>query len=73
MRLTMVPQAPLNDSYFYRIEAATKQQGYTILINKVLLIMGFAGAVIQQKRIGKKCVRFAFGYHNYCAFTFSFS
>lgn len=25
MRLTMVPQAPLNDSYFYRIEAETKQ------------------------------------------------
>lgn len=35
-----------------------RQQGYTILINKVLLITCSAGAVILRKRIVKKCVRF---------------
>lgn len=51
MRLTMVPWTPLNNSYSYRIQ--TEQQSYTILINKVLLIMFSAGAVILQKRIVK--------------------
>lgn len=51
MRLTMVPKTPLNDSYSYRIQ--TKHQSCTILINKVLLIMCSAVAVIQQKRIVK--------------------
>lgn len=51
MRLTMVPKASLNDSYFYSIQA--NNRGYTILINKVLLIMCSAGAVILQKRILK--------------------
>ena len=51
MRLTMVPKASLNDSYFYRIQSETKQQGYTMLINKVLFIMFSAGAVILRKRI----------------------
>ncbi len=73
MRLTMELQASMNDSYFYTIQAETKQQDYTILINKVLLKMGFAGAVILQKRIVEKCFRFVFWYHNYCASTFSFS
>lgn len=53
MRLTMVPKASANDSYSYRIQSQSKQQGYTILINKVLLIMCSAGAVILQKRIVK--------------------
>lgn len=51
MRPTMVPRTPLNDSYSYRIQ--TEQRSYTILINKVLLIMFSAGAVILQKRIVK--------------------
>lgn len=60
MRLTMVPKAPLNDSYSYRIQAETKQQGYTMLINKVLLIMCSTGAVILQKEDWEKCVRLGF-------------
>lgn len=47
----MVPKTPLNDSYSYRIQ--TKHQSCTILINKVLLIMCSAVAVILQKRIVK--------------------
>lgn len=62
MRLTMVPKAPLNDSYSYRIQAETKQQGYTILINKVLLIMCSAGAVILQKRIVKNVLGWGLGF-----------
>lgn len=53
MQLTVVSKAQLNDSCSYRIQAETKQQGYTMLINKVLLIMCSAGAVILQKRIVK--------------------
>ena len=59
MRLTMVPKASLNDSYFYRIQA--NNRGYTILINKVLLIMCSAGAVILQKRIVKNVSGWGFG------------
>lgn len=47
----MAPKAPLNDSYSYRIQAKAKQQGYTIAINKVILIICCARAVILQKRI----------------------
>lgn len=60
----MVPKAPLNDSYSYRIQAETKQQGYTILINKVLLIMCSAGAVILQKRIVKNVLGWGLGLGN---------
>lgn len=61
MRLTMVPKAPLNDSYSYTIQAETKQHGYTILINKVLLIMCSAGAVILKKRMVKNVSGWRFG------------
>lgn len=60
MRHTMVPKASLSDSYSYRIQAETKQQGYTILINKVLLIMCSAGAVILRKRIVKNVLGWGF-------------
>lgn len=50
MRITMVPKAPLNDSYFYGIQAETKEQGYTDLINKVILIMYSAWSGILWKK-----------------------
>lgn len=39
----------------------SKQQGYAILINKVLLIMCSAGAVILQKRIVKNALGWGLG------------
>lgn len=62
MRPTMVPKAPLNDSYSCRIQAEAKQQGYTILINKVLLIMCLCRGRDPAKEDWEKCVRLGFGF-----------
>lgn len=60
MLLTMGLKATLSDSYSYRIRAKAKQQGYTTVINKLLLMMGPVWSVILQKRIVKNVLGLKF-------------